>query len=206
MGFIDVDAIAVALGGATFTADQEAQLQYYIDFVCSYIESEIGMSFSIHEDAVLRYQSDSYGQIELDEYPVTAVGDILDYRGYPALGSRWTGMQVIDGLRPLTAYDVTLTYGQDGDVPLDLAGVATEAVKRAYDNGGSGSGALAEKTVGDTTEKYANPLDAALAFTATDTQILENYGMNEGTTYRLSTPLQSPRLYRNDWPFDDGWC
>jgi len=115
MAFIVIDDISTAQGtqSVAFTADQEAQLQYYIDFVCDYIESVTGTSYSVHTDVTIRYKSDSYGNIELAQNPVTTVTSIKDKDGndQTPISELFDGVDTIYFLCPLTAHDVKLTYG-----------------------------------------------------------------------------------------------
>lgn len=210
MAFITIDDIADAsgTGSVAYTADQETQIQYLIDFVCAYIENETGWSYSLHENVKVRYESNAYGQIDLVENPVVTVTMIVDKVGTNQIYWRWSGLDVIDYLRPITVYDVTLTYGQDG-APVEVQGVAIEAVKRALATGKSGT-ALQEKQVGDVRQVYANPLDAAVAFSQTDRDILSSAGAQDGYTMRLAPPLQRRRYFTGDPfvdPFEDwyGW-
>lgn len=202
MAFITIDDVAVASGtaSASYTVDQEAQIQYYIDFVCAYIENETGYSYSLHTDVTVRYESNPYGQVELVECPVITVTRVEDKLGVDQIYWRWTGLDIIDYLRPLTIYDIKLSYGVSG-APLPVKGVATEAVKRALNAGKSGN-ALTEKQVGDVRQIYANPLDAAVAFSKTDREILSAAGQPDGYTMQTSVPLQRRRYFTGD-PFVD---
>lgn len=207
MSFIVLDDISVAMGlgtPETFSNNQAAQLQYYIDFVCTYIESECGVSFTQRTDAVRRYTADQWGRVCLVENNISVVTDIKDSSGNSLQFWTFDGVNQLESFWPWMVVDVTLTYGLT-EVPLDIKGVAIEAVKRAGGTGKSGQ-AVNSHQVGDVRDTYSGGLDSALAFTKTEKDILERYGVSEETWYTSPKPSRRQRRTIDTFdPFWDGW-
>jgi hypothetical protein len=187
MALLTVEYLEAAMGGAAFTDAENAQAQFYIDKISSWIEEYTNYTFGLVEDETHRYRSDDYGVIELPRVPVTDVSKVHDFRNDIDLISGasyfWDGIVYISGLYARHVYDVTYSYGLE-TVPLSIKTIATEACKRGMATAPSG---LKQLTVGDITENYGDMLD----FSPEDKATLDNYVETEGTI-RLNAGIDSP--------------
>lgn len=204
MAILTVDELQVAMN-VTFTDGQAGQAQYYIDRVSSFIENQTGAKFSLVTGQVIREQADSYGEVEMMVWPISAITNIHDYltdTDLPANCYRWDGIQTIYWFRPYQVVDVTVDYGID-PVPADIKGIAIEAIRRGM---ASNPTSLKSKAVGDVVYQYGTMLD----FPAEDKAVIQSYTSTEGT-YQLPGPSNDPQyrwsnvLNGPDWP-TDGWC
>lgn len=140
----------------TSTAGKQAQR--YIDKVTAYITNITKASFTPVVDEVLRCQADYYGEIELENEPITEVSSVVsfdDTAQTELLGSCvfWDGLNGISGLYPHQVVDVTMSHGYSA-VPTDLANLATDVCIEALTGGNPSE--VQSLTVGDRTQEFRN--------------------------------------------------
>ncbi len=176
MLLITVDDLEVALG-ETIDPSDEAQAEYFIRLISTYIETYTGKNFSIQSDTV-RLRSDYYGIIELPGGPVVEVEAVKPFVGGSSVDYRWDGNVTIFNLTPNTVLDVTYTYGYE-EVPEDIQMVCTEAVKKLWlSPDGQEEGPKIRRKVGDVEEMYQVGFNIGMAgglFNDLEVLILDDY-------------------------------
>lgn len=191
MGIITTEELAVALGvdPEDWTPAQEAQYQFYIDTISAYVETYTGVTFTFHEDEVVRQQADYYGVIELAPTPVlnvSAVTAVAAPNYYTAYG--FDGLGSVYGVAAHGVYDVTMSYGY-ATPPQDIKSYVTESVRGVIAN----PTGLASFRVGDVTEAYGGKGDSGgvTTYAGLGQAVLDSYRSTEAT-WRLGTHQFAP--------------
>lgn len=196
MGIVSVSTVGKAMK-KTFDDQQSEQVQYYIDVVSSYIETETGCSFVKIVGDVIREEADEAGRISLTQEPIHDIQSVVDFQTtielLPQTQYFWNGINTIRGLYPFQVVDITLDYGYD-PCPMDIQGVVVEAIRRGL---ATGNLPVKQTTVGDVTVIYGD----LLTFSKSDLEIIGRYGSTE-TTWGPSEP---DRYETHFYPFDGGF-
>lgn len=189
MALLTVEDYEVATGGVELSDGEAGRCQYYIDFLTDYLETRTGITFTRIVGMTRRARADEYGEILLDDYPVTAVTNIHDVKGdydFDSPDNWWDGQSTLCGFYPRQVVDVTYDCGLD-PVGKALVGVAIEAVKRGMSTPPT---SLRKKTVGDVSYEYGD----MLSFSTKDDEIIGLYEQTE-TTMRLDSGIPNPGQY-----------
>lgn len=185
MDLTSIDALEAALGHELESGD-EGQAQYYITLVSRYIEAYTRVKFE-ETTTTIHTKSDYYGVVELPGGPVVSVDEVLYFHGSEPPGWQWDGDDMIYGLEPKIAVDVTYTYGYDS-IPEEIAAIATEGAKRLMlSPDGQEAGPLLRYKVGDVEEMYKPPFKIGIGgglFNDLETMILDEYRVT-ATTWRI---------------------
>jgi hypothetical protein len=181
------------LTGELSPAEEDAA-ELLIELMSAHIETRTGVSFQLHEDAILRRQATWDGRIELP-WPVHAVDSVTVYdTGSRAPHWGWDGNTTLFNLRGHETVDITLTYGLE-EVPPDIELVALFATWSMFRSEVRGEpGSLQELAVGDVREKFASgQLDPESVFTESQKELLDSY-QEDTWTLRVGAyvPPQSP--------------
>lgn len=191
MALLTLTDLGVTLG-TTFDPASVAgiQAQRYIDKVTAYITNVTKASFTPVVNEVIRCQADYYGEIELENEPITLVSSVIsfdDTAQTELLGSCvfWDGLNGISGLYPHQVVDVKMSYGY-ASVPVDLRELATDVVIEALQGGNSFD--VQTLTIGDRTQEFRDV-----------TPIIEKLGEQILASYR--TTEQSWRLGPKSHPY-----
>jgi|SRR5690242_10445470 hypothetical protein len=182
MALLDIEQVQTDLGRNTnpFSSDEQDQVQFVIDLITGYIESEcFGLSFTVLTDVTKRLQADSYGVIELPFFPINTVSSVKSVKTGLETVWDWDYFSVIFDLCPFEAVDVKLTYGYD-EPPADLVLVARSLAKRNMDNPLN----IRQQTVGAISETYGSLNDSLNEF---ESSIIDRYRLGTATSIRLNT-------------------
>jgi len=192
-GIITIAELEAALG-RTLVGDQIAQAQYFIDGVSSYVETYTGVTFTLHENEVVRQQADYYGELALAPEPIIAVGDVTAVH-IPSCTTfyGYDGLNTLYNLEAHGVYDVVLTYGYETP-PTDIKTYVTEQVRFMINNPNN----LSQYRVGDVTETYntKDQTDDVMSVAGLGQDTLDSYKRTE-QTWKLgprSFPGRSPNL------------
>lgn len=184
--FISITDIETSTGTTISSAD-EPRIQWYIDAVCSYIETTTGQKFS-PTTATLRCQADSWGVIEFPQ--ITSITTVEVYDPYlQTYSALTTGDYAYDGISKLynfCAYEtvrLNLTYGWPY-VPEDIAAVATDLVKAGSGLEQNASSGLSTYRVGDVEEQYGVTNGGVVTLHTLMTDVMHIYSSGN-TTWRL---------------------
>lgn len=198
MAIITVEELA-AFMGKTFNSSESAQASAIIDVVEGAIESEIGASFTLVVDDLVRVQADGHGIIELKKKPVTAVTSVMDMDGVEIDSWEFDGLVTIFNLYPQQVVDITYSHGFDS-VPKDIKGVALGVSSRVMYN----PAGLRQETVGAISVTYPGIGGEAgtINFSSYERGVLRKYGddmasMRLATTKRRVAALPILTTYNN---------
>jgi hypothetical protein len=177
MALVTVEELE-AFMGRTFDATEEAQAEMLIQVASDVIESETGVSFSLHIDDEIRVQCDGYGVFEFSAKPIQSVavypidGDVNTELEY----ATWDGQSAIYGLQPNEVVDVVYTHGYTS-VPGDIKSVCYGVCSRIMYN----PSGLRQETVGAISVTYPGIGGEAgtINFSNLEKRVLDKYSKTE---------------------------
>lgn len=161
-----------AFMGRTFTDQELAQAEVFIELASDVIESEAGVSFSLVENEEIRMQADGYGIIELNAKPIQSIAvyaiNTTDEISY----ATWDGLSAVYGLQPNEVVDIVYTHGYT-TVPGDIKAVCYGVCSRMMYN----PSGLRQETVGAISVTYPGLGGEAgtLNFSTLEKRVLEKY-------------------------------